>query len=306
MLYQHSFQAEEIPARTHISCHKYTGENTSSYQLHCHAYYEISFVFKGKRHEIYDGNDYTVNSNSLFFISPLKMHGLRNISTTTDMVLQFSSDYLSFLAPHFEKDMILYVKNDIRPFMYVEEDSELMHILLELSSLCNSMESNPVIINPSSDDDSEMKLVSKRMSDVISNEIHIRGCLSKIISILLRDEFLCIKQGVASYSQLLLLDEVIDKILSHPDKVPDMKTAAHMAGFSYFNFSRIFKRVTGFGYAEYSTILRIRYAEELLVNSELSISDISEEIGVDNAGYFTRMFKKINQMSPSTYRKKYK
>jgi AraC-like DNA-binding protein len=57
-------------------------------------------------------------------------------------------------------------------------------------------------------------------------------------------------------------------------------------------------------YREYITLYRIAKAEELLLNSDMSITDIALSTGFNDANYFSRAFRKYKEDSPSAYRKK--
>jgi two-component system response regulator YesN len=70
---------------------------------------------------------------------------------------------------------------------------------------------------------------------------------------------------------------------------------------SYFSY--IFKKATGYTFKNYVTNLKIKKAEELLLNSSLIISEISREIGYKDSNYFNRVFHKMTGVSPSTYLK---
>jgi AraC-like DNA-binding protein len=68
--------------------------------------------------------------------------------------------------------------------------------------------------------------------------------------------------------------------------------------------SRIFKSTTGFTVNEYINIQRIRQAQLLIENPGLNISQVARMVGYENISYFTRIFKKYVESSPSQYRKK--
>ena len=70
-----------------------------------------------------------------------------------------------------------------------------------------------------------------------------------------------------------------------------MKTAAAMANISHFAFSRNFKSAVGLNFSDYCNLLRIRFAEDELISTDLPISDIAAEIGTDTPSYFSRLFK---------------
>ena len=46
-------------------------------------------------------------------------------------------------------------------------------------------------------------------------------------------------------------------------------------------------------------------AKQLLRFSDKRMDEISSELGFDDANYFSRLFKKVEGMSPSEYRKKW-
>ena len=49
---------------------------------------------------------------------------------------------------------------------------------------------------------------------------------------------------------------------------------------------------------------RVEMAKEYLQNTEMMTYEISEAVGVEDAGYFSKMFKKITGVSPKEFRKR--
>ncbi len=56
-------------------------------------------------------------------------------------------------------------------------------------------------------------------------------------------------------------------------------------------------------FSDYLTYARMRKSKELLKNPYLSIKEISYQLGYTDPNYFTRVFKKEMDVSPTTYRK---
>ncbi len=83
-----------------------------------------------------------------------------------------------------------------------------------------------------------------------------------------------------------------------------LEEAAGEAGLSSFYFSKLFKKVKNITFIEYLTSLRIEEAKKLLKETNMSIREVSENIGYGDQNYFTRVFKKVTGMSPSVYRAK--
>lgn len=69
-------------------------------------------------------------------------------------------------------------------------------------------------------------------------------------------------------------------------------------------FSRLFKEETGENYIDYLTKIRIEKARELMESSDLSIKEICFKIGYGDPNYFSRLFKKVEKITPSEYLKK--
>lgn len=69
-------------------------------------------------------------------------------------------------------------------------------------------------------------------------------------------------------------------------------------------FSRLFKEESGENYIDYLTQIRIDRAKELMEKSDLSIKEICFEIGYGDPNYFSRLFKKVEKLTPSEYLKK--
>ena len=70
-----------------------------------------------------------------------------------------------------------------------------------------------------------------------------------------------------------------------------------------FYLQKQFKRFVGQTPSEYVIYLRMTQAKELLRNSRKTIGEIAAEVGIENLGYFSRLFKKQEGMSPRDYSK---
>ena len=78
--------------------------------------------------------------------------------------------------------------------------------------------------------------------------------------------------------------------------------AEHLMSVNWFIHS--FKSVMKVSPMQYIISLRISMAKGYLENSTKNIAEISNEVGYENALYFSRLFRKYTGMTPTEYRKK--
>ena len=83
-------------------------------------------------------------------------------------------------------------------------------------------------------------------------------------------------------------------------KLIDISKAIYL---SPYYLSHIFKKETGSTLLEYLTKVRIEEAKGLLENTQWNTTRISFEVGYSDQSYFCKVFKKIEGVSPSDYRK---
>lgn len=77
------------------------------------------------------------------------------------------------------------------------------------------------------------------------------------------------------------------------------------AGFSRYHFSRLFKQYTGFTFCAYISHRRIKAAEKLLEQSNLSVTEIAMRSGFPSISTFNRVFRQQKNCSPTEYREKH-
>ena len=77
---------------------------------------------------------------------------------------------------------------------------------------------------------------------------------------------------------------------------------SRMVDISPYYFSKLFKQETGEPFIEYMTKTRMREAERLLLNSDLSIKEICGACGYNDPNYFSRIFKKYEGITPGEFR----
>ncbi len=80
-------------------------------------------------------------------------------------------------------------------------------------------------------------------------------------------------------------------------------TVCKRLGISKNTLNRIMNSNYGMSFGEYVTHERIRLAKRLLLHTEDTVAEISEQVGIPDPSYFCRVFKKHTGVSPLKYRR---
>lgn len=83
----------------------------------------------------------------------------------------------------------------------------------------------------------------------------------------------------------------------------NLKSIANELNISYSLFRKRFKEYTGVSPMQYYLHLKIKHAQDLLLNTPVTIKAIADEAGFENLFHFSKAFKKITGHSPSDFRR---
>ncbi|MDT8860707.1 response regulator [Alkalihalobacillus sp. MEB130] len=93
-------------------------------------------------------------------------------------------------------------------------------------------------------------------------------------------------------------------VIRHADQDISLQTISKEVGLSPIYISKIFKEHLGINYINFLTECRIEKAKKLMRDPEKSMKEITFEVGYHDPNYFSKVFKKMCQISPTEYRKK--
>ena len=100
-----------------------------------------------------------------------------------------------------------------------------------------------------------------------------------------------------------MIDSVIGEIREHYTEDIQLTTLAAKYAVSSGRLSTMIKDEMQMNFSDYIAQLRIQRAKELLEDETMSIQEIAEIVGYNDYFYFTKVFKKVQGISPSKYRK---
>ncbi len=99
----------------------------------------------------------------------------------------------------------------------------------------------------------------------------------------------------------IYIKKAIAYVREHYAKEVMVTDVAEYLKISEAYFCRLFKKETGYTFGQYLTNYRVHVAAGLLANFPMKVSEAAEQVGFTDSNYFSTIFKKIMEMSPSEY-----
>jgi AraC family transcriptional regulator len=97
------------------------------------------------------------------------------------------------------------------------------------------------------------------------------------------------------------LQQAIAYINEHLTENLSLKDISTVVGMSPFYFTNLFKQSMGMTAYQYVIYRRIELAKQLLRQQELSIGEVSEQVGFTSQSHFTNIFRKHTNRNPTMY-----
>ncbi|HHV31641.1 helix-turn-helix domain-containing protein [Caproiciproducens sp. LBM24188] len=222
-----------------------------------------------------------------------------------------------------EKDILFIPSGDIHEFKSETPTGTRIFLNFETTSLgCSygfmqdirGMLSHVRRVQP---DETELYQAIKTEIDKILKEYETNGSISQLYYIARIIDILVLfcksmpiqmrTDTLANGQRKVLGLEKINKTFEYIEKNYrediNLDDIANAVGFSKYYFSRIFKDITEKSFHQYLNEFRIKKAEELLENADISISQAAFESGFSSIATFDRLFKQIKGYTPQEYRK---
>jgi len=131
----------------------------------------------------------------------------------------------------------------------------------------------------------------------------------KMMNAYLMEFFVELSRIMRAQSMLNRKSQDIERVCAEMRKnYTEQKEVSYYADMCFLStgrFHRVFKLYTGMTPCEYINDIRISRAKELLVNTNMTMSEIAERTGFSDQNYFSRVFKKYTGISPRQYLEQY-
>lgn len=145
--------------------------------------------------------------------------------------------------------------------------------------------------------------------ELVSSGVYVRDMkifekLTCLLTLLMEESWHPERNAISS-PQKQNMQKVKEYLDQHYDTKITLDGLSELFYINKFYLTRIFKEQFGLTLNSYLLQVRITHAKQLLRFSDKTIEKIGQECGMNDANYFTRIFKKIEGITPGEYRKRW-
>ena len=271
---------ETVNFRTDTSFRLYVNDECENYPSHWHRPLEIIMPIENNYKVVCHNTEYILQEDDILLIGPGIIHEL--------------------YAPPVGKRLIFQASLSI--IMNIKELASLLSIL-----------PSPLLI-PKQNMPGIHPRIQQLLLQIIDDYQNENSYLESLIYSRILEMFSLLGQNKAIFHNMDTANytkqkEYTDKfiaiceyITTNCTKDLKLEDVAKMAGFSKYHFSRLFKEFTSVSFYKFVNTKRIITAENMLINPDISVTEVATSSGFNTLSSFIRMFRIIKGCTPTEFR----
>jgi len=272
---------ETVSYDDHFGIRLYLNHEVENYPVHWHTAAEIIMPLDNIYTVIVNDKTYLLNPGDILVIPPGELHSILAPESGERMILQFDFSLLYNLKGFDSTSHLL------RPccFVTTERNEELARSLR-----------TPL-----------MSLMNEYFGHSPLKEAAAYALLIQFFVLLGRNAMNAEQKAHSTESQKYHKNidtflKVCNYMNQHCTEDVQVEQLAELAGFSKFHFTRLFKQYIGMSYYDYLNQHRIMYAEKLLIDPNMSVTEVAMRSGFGSLATFHRAFKTYKKCTPTQYK----
>ena len=136
-----------------------------------------------------------------------------------------------------------------------------------------------------------------------SYDLFIKSYVVNIFALLHRNDVIKNPQEYFDLRYINKIIPVLDYVNENYSENISLEYVRSILNVNKSHFCRIFKQATNVPFIQYVNFVRTYNAAKLLLKTDKTISEISEETGFSSQSYFAKEFKNNIGCTPNTYKK---
>lgn len=260
-----------------------------TFPLHCHDFIELNYMYSGSCQQIINNETHKLLQGQLLLMDANTIHTIEPLGEDDILINVFiSKEYLS--------------TNFFNRF-----SSESVLTTFFMDSITNGMKHDNYLLFHSENDHRLHLFMEEFLCEWHDPSIVFRDVTESLLNLIISELVIVYKNDYTNSSDRLRKTPIIP-ILRYIEE--NYKDCSLTQTASVFNLnpnylSNLLKKHTGYSYIELVLDQRLKSAEQLLLASNLGITEISQSIGCENVSFFYKKFQKKFGILPGEYRKKF-
>ncbi|MBV5315533.1 MAG: helix-turn-helix domain-containing protein [Prolixibacteraceae bacterium] len=265
------FQVEVFDANRHFSV-KYP---------HRHDFFEVLYLLKGSGYHVIDGNKYEIKPPCVFFMSPGQAHKLELSNDIEGYIFIFTADF--YLLNRSNQNSLIEF-----PFFYtIHQDNP------------------PLPLDNENDIRFLESLFRQSIAEISQSGNYTIDLLRSILDLILTT---CAARYKVSENMLnkgkgqILVKRFFHLLEENHQKNLSLNDYSGMMGVTPNHLTQTVKLLTGKTSSQIVKAKQLMEIKRLLVHTNLSVSEIANQLNFDDQSYFTKFFKRETGITPIQYR----
>jgi len=259
-------------------------------QLHTHDYIELGYIVRGTFKQRICEKDISFHEGEFFLIDKNCIHQ-DYLTSENGLVIFFGIEnhmYEEILNENIGTEKIVtFLKASLTKQKEVQQYIHFLpigNVSLEMETYLS-------------------QLINELFRPSVGSSYICKGLLLRIFKSLSTDYEISLSQESTHPMSFMVFEEVCNYIETHYRTIQtrDLMKKFH---FQKDYFNRLIKKYTGMTYSEYLQDIRLKKAEQLLLNTDMNVTEIAEQVGYQNKGYFYKIFIEKYGVTPRKYKKR--
>lgn len=245
--------------------------------------YEFISVTKGTLHIQSGDRGYSLSPGQFLFLFPGECH----------YGIHPSQGELSFYWTHFNLGEEEVICEEQKAAACFRDSSRPRYILPETGSLSANSRVNVLFV--------QLLDLAKRLGTLSATQC---SYAQSTLLLELTNEYFFRRRLLQRDEKIPLeIADLMEWLQLNYDTGSSVAEIAEKFGYHPSYLTALFKRCSGYTITEYLNRQRIRVAKNLLVSTpRLTLSEISEQVGIEDEKYFMRLFKRYEGITATAYR----
>ncbi|WP_270345466.1 AraC family transcriptional regulator [Enterococcus thailandicus] len=254
-------------------------EQGNKSDIHTHDFLEISIVLEGQANYTIEEQEFQLNAGQIMLFNPGTHHGEEQRTGTYSHQLHIGLTNISLDGLK---------RNHLPTKKAILNLGEYQWEFLDKAWR---------LVKEYSEEQPEFQLMVKAL--IIEMLVLILRSLEKV-----QDNTVTLALSKNAKRKQYLVNHAIYYLENHHTQEITLEQLADTLYVSPTYLSKVFKESTGMSPINYLIQVRLKHAKELLSNEQLTIREISQAVGYQDAYHFSKLFKKYYGVSPSQLAKK--